>query len=145
MFLQKVKRPLALSYWSKKACLNGYFFWQNQKTKSSQTLQLQFYIALYTSKHFRIYCHLPLGCFCTTPFGNYRSLHHVVLCIGLYFCLCLLAICITFPSLRCFALKHSFSLIRFLVPFHLYVLYLAFVSSYSKFLFQSFCITWDAS
>ena len=45
---------------------------------------LQFYIALYPTKHFCIYYHLPLACFWTIPFGTLTSL-----CIILY----LLVIC----------------------------------------------------
>ena len=45
---------------------------------------LQFYIALFSSKHFWIYCHLPLACVCTTPFGTnsnlWITLYSVVIC-----------------------------------------------------------------
>ena len=46
---------------------------------------LQFYIALYISKHFCIYCHLSLACFCATSFGTCSSLCMTlhILCRGL--------------------------------------------------------------
>ena len=71
---------------------------------------LQFYLALYISKHFWIYCHLPEVCFFTTPFGTCSSLCITlcVLCSGLHFCFCLLIIHITFPSFKYYALQYSF-------------------------------------
>ena len=61
-------------------------------------------------KHFCVYCHLTLSCVCTTRFGTCSSMCITlyVLCSGLYFCLCLLAIHITFPSFKYSALQYSF-------------------------------------
>ena len=69
---------------------------------------LKFYVALYASTHFCIYCHL--ACFCITPFGTSSGLCITlnILCSGVYFCLCLLVIHITFPSLQYSALQYSF-------------------------------------
>ena len=99
---------------------------------------LQFYIALYTIKRYCIYCHLPLDCFCNTPFGTCSSL-----CITLYF----VVICVfgfasysftlSFLALNILHCSTVFAVIRFLV-FILHILYLAFVSSCFEFLFQSF-------
>ena len=95
-----------------------------------------------SSKHFCIYCYLPLACFCITPFGTCSSpcIKFYRLCSGLYFCLFLQAIQITFPSLQYSALQCSFcTVIRLLVPFHVHIFCLDFfVSSYFEFLVQSF-------
>ena len=95
-----------------------------------------------SSKHFCIYCYLPLACFCITPFGTCSSpcIKFYRLCSGLYFCFFLQAIHITFPSLQYSALQCSFcTVIRLLVPFHVHIFCLDFfVSSYFEFLVQSF-------
>ena len=99
-------------------------------------------------KYFCIYCHLPSACFCVTSFGTYFSpwIKLYTLCSGLCFCLCLLAINITFRNLQCSALQYSFgsnfgcnSVIKFLVPFHVHVFCLVFfVSKHFEFSFQLF-------
>ena len=85
-----------------------------------------------SSKHFYIYCHLPLACFCITPFGtcSKQCLKLYVLCSGLY--LCPLAIHITVPILQYFSLQLSFgTVIRLLVLFHVHIFCVAFfVSNY---------------
>ena len=92
------------------------------------------------SKNFCIYCHLTYACFCITPFATFSSpcIKFDILCSGLYFCLCLLAIHITFPGLHYSAVQCNFgTVIRFLVPFHLHIFCLAFfISNHFKFLFQ---------
>ena len=45
---------------------------------------------------------------------------------------------VLFPAFSIQEYSTLFSMIRFLVPFHLHILYLAFLKSYFKFLFQSF-------
>ena len=65
--------------------------------------------------------------------------HHILLCNGLYFCLCLLAIYNTFPSL--FSVLNCstvFAVIMLLLPFHLHILYLIFINNHSEFLFLLF-------
>ena len=72
----------------------------NTKLSFRGELLLQFYIALYISKNLCKYCHLPIACFCTSPFGISSILWitlYLVLHRGLYFCLRLLTIHITFP------------------------------------------------
>ena len=68
------------------------------------------------SKHFCIYCYLPVTCFCICS-SSCIKLH--IFCIGLHICPYLLVIIhITFPSLQSFALQYSFStMIRFLSSF----------------------------
>ena len=94
-----------------------------------------------SSMHFCIYCHLPLPCFCITLFCTCSSpcIKLYILCSGLYFCLCLLAIHITFPTLHYFVLQYSFgTVIRFLVHFIYIFCLVFFVSNHCEFLF---CIT----
>ena len=95
-----------------------------------------------SSKHFCIYCYLPLACFCITPFGTCSSpcIKFYRLCSGLYFCFFLQVIHITFPSFQYSTLQCSFcTVIRLLVPFHVHIFCLDFfVSSYFEFLVQSF-------
>ena len=76
-----------------------------------------------SSKHFFIYCHLPLVCFCIAPFGSCSTpcTKLYVLCNGLYFCLCLLAIHITFLSLQCSALQYSFGTVNSFLVFILFL------------------------
>ena len=68
------------------------------------------------SKHFCIYCYLPVTCFCICS-SPCIKLH--IFCIGLHICPYLLVIIhITFPSLQSFALQYSFgTMIRFLSSF----------------------------
>ena len=68
------------------------------------------------SKHFCIYCYLPVTCFCICS-SPCIKLH--IFCIGLHICPYLLVIIhITFPSLQSFALQYSFgTIIRFLSSF----------------------------
>ena len=98
---------------------------------------LQFYVALYTSKHFCIYRHLPLVYLCTTP------LVPVAACATqCTLCFCTFAFAsypFTLPFLD-FSLLHCstvLSVIRFLVSFYLHIFYLAFARSHFEFLFQS--------
>ena len=98
---------------------------------------LQFYVALYTSKHFCIYRHLPLVYLCITP------LVPVAACATqctLYFCTFAFASYpFTLPFLD-FSLLHCstvLAVIRFLVSFYLHIFYLAFARSHFEFLFQS--------
>ena len=81
-----------------------------------------------SAKHFCIYCYLPLVCFCIKPFSTCRTgIKLSILCSGLYLCPCLLAIYITFPSLRYSALHYRFdSVIRFLALFQENIFCVAF-------------------
>lgn len=105
----------------------------DSSTNFSATVLLQLYTALYTNNQFWIYCHLPLACLCTTHFGT---------CSGLFYfaVVCTFAIAsspFTLPS-QVFSILHCntvFTVIRFLIPFHLYVLYLALISSHLPFIF----------
>ena len=81
-------------------------------------------------KYFYIYCQLPLVCFCITPFGTCSSpcIKLYILCCGLHFWLCLLAIPIFFPSLQNSASHHIFGTV--IIGFQLLFMYSFFVQSF---------------
>ena len=83
--------------------------------------------------------YLPLAYFFTSPFGTCSSQHitlySVEVCTFAFASQPFLMPFLAFNVLHCSTI---FAVIRFLVPFHLYILYLTLVSSHFKFLFQLF-------